>query len=184
MIIRKTNRKRSGATTVEFAMVAILLFTMLFGILEYARFLFMYHLATNAARDGARFACVHTNGGTMGADAERGVPAEPAIITADDVKELVRTGMFNNARYGTGMVGMEGQIEGYTCDVYSVTNTQLTATPPDLDPSGKPAWNAAGFQDKIAVRVSGTYRPVVPNLIGLSSTIPFTVTVLMSSEAN
>lgn len=176
MILRNPNRKRSGATTVEFAMVSILLFTMLFGILEYARFLFMYHLTTNAARDGARFACVHTNGGTMS--------GEPATITADDVKELVRTGMFNGKSYGTGMCGMEGQIVDYKCEVYSVTNAQLTASPPDLDPSGKPLWNAAGFQEKIVVRVSGTYFPVVPNLIGMSSTIPFTVTVLMSSEAN
>lgn len=176
MILRKPNRKRSGATTVEFAMVSILLFMMLFGILEYARFLFMYHLTTNAARDGARFACVHTNGGTMS--------GEPATITVDDVKEVVRTGMFNSNRYGTGMCGMEGQIVGYTCDVYSVTNAQLTASPPDLTPTGKPAWNAAAFQEKIVVRVTGTYRPVVPNLIGLSSSIPFTVTVLMSSEAN
>ena len=109
---------------------------------------------------------------------------EPATITADNVKELVRTGMFNGNRYGTGMCGMEGQIVGYKCDVYSVTNAQLTASPPDLNPSGKPLWNAAGFQEKIVVRVTGTYVPVVPNLIGMSSTIPFTVTVLMSSEAN
>lgn len=176
MTLHQRNRKRNGATTVEFAMVSILLFVLLFGILEYARFLFMYHLTMNAARDGARFACVHTGGGTMS--------GEPATITVDDVKEIVRTGMFNSNRYGTGMCGMEGQLEGYTCDVYSVTTAQLTATPPNLDPLGKPAWNAAGFQEKIVVRVSGTYRPVVPSLIGLSSTIPFTVTVLMSSEAN
>lgn len=176
MILRKPNPKRSGATSVEFMFVAIPLFMLLFGIFEYGRFLFVYHLTTNAAGDGARFASVHTNGGTMA--------GEPTTITVDDVKELVRTGMFNNTRYGTGMCGMEGQLEGYTCDVYSVTNAQFTASPPDLDPAGKPLWNAAGFQEKIVVRVTGTYRPVVPSLIGLSSTIPFTVTVLMSSEAN
>ena len=52
-----------GATTVEFAFVAVLLFLMLFGILEYGRFLFVYHLTTNAARDAARFAVVQTSGG-------------------------------------------------------------------------------------------------------------------------
>ena len=35
MILRQPNRKRSGATTVEFMFVAILLFMLLFGILEY-----------------------------------------------------------------------------------------------------------------------------------------------------
>ena len=174
--------RRGGATTVEFAFVAILLFMMLFGIFEYGRFLFMYHLTTNACRDGARFACVRTNGGTM--------PGEPATVTADNVKEVVRFGRPTTGSwpagtyYGTGMCGMEGQITGYTCYVYAVSNTDLYATPPNLDPAGKPAWTEAGFHEQIVVRVTGTYEPVVPNLIGLSSSIPFTVTVLMSSEAN
>jgi hypothetical protein len=176
MIHRQAGRRRRAATTVEFAFVAILLFMMLFAIFEYGRFLFMYHLTTNAARDGARFASVHTNGGTM--------PGEPATITDSDVKEVVRTGMFNGKAYGTGMCGMEHQITGYTCDVYSVTSTHLNMSPPDLDPAGKPSWTAAAFQDKIVVRVSGTYKPVVPNLIGLSSNVDFKVTVLMSSEGN
>ncbi|HKA05712.1 MAG TPA: TadE family protein, partial [Gemmataceae bacterium] len=64
MITRHPARQRGGATTVEFAFVAILLFMMLFAIFEYGRFLFMYHVTTNAARDAARFAVVHTNGGT------------------------------------------------------------------------------------------------------------------------
>lgn len=174
MILQHSKQKRSGATTVEFAFVALLLFTMLFAIFEYGRFLFMYHLATNAARDGARFACVHTNGGTMA--------GEPATITVNDIREVVRTGLFNGNRYGTGMAGMEGQIVGYTCDAYSLSTSQLIAL--DLDPAGKTAWDAAPFHEKIAVRITGTYRPVIPDLIGLSSDIPFTVTVLMSSEAN
>ncbi len=172
-------RRRAGATTVEFAVVAILLFMMLFAILEYGRFLFMYHLTQNAARDGARFATVHTNGGTM--------PGEPAAITEADVKEVVRTGQFNGQAYGSGMCGMEGHLTAdwaTACQVYSVTAAHLAVTPPDLDPAGKPAWTSAAFQDKIVVRVSGVYRPVVPSLIGMDSAVDFTVTVMMSSEGN
>ncbi|HJZ93078.1 MAG TPA: TadE family protein [Gemmataceae bacterium] len=179
MIIRHPARRRGGATTVEFVFVAIMLFMMLFGIFEYGRFLFMYHLTTNACRDGARFACVHTSGGTM--------PGEPASITTADVQEVVRTGMFSGKSYGTGMCGMERQItSNWTsdCQVYSISQADLAATPPSLDPAGKPAWNAAPFNDKIAVRVTGTYKPVVPNLIGLPTSIDFKVLVLMSSEAN
>ena len=58
-------RRRAGATSVEFAAVALLVFLLLFGILEYARFLFVLHLATNAARDAARFAAVRTSGGVL-----------------------------------------------------------------------------------------------------------------------
>ena len=62
MRVPSSNRRRSGATSVEFAFVAILLFMLLFGIFEYGRFLFVYHMTTNAARDAARFAVVRTGG--------------------------------------------------------------------------------------------------------------------------
>jgi hypothetical protein len=176
MITRHSARRRDGATTVEFAFVAILLFLMLFAIFEYGRFLFMFHVTTNAARDAARFAVVHTNGGTM--------PGEPATITVNDVKEVWRTGMFNNQSYGTGMCGMENHIVGYTIDVYAVPDSDFFATPQNLDPAGKPAWNAAGFHQQIAVRISGTYKPVIPTLLRMNSDVTFTVIVLMSSEAN
>ena len=178
MRIRRTTprARRAGAAVVEFAFVAFPLFLLLGGIFEYGRYLFVYHAAQNAARDGARFAAVHTSGGTM--------PGEPVAVTANDVKELVRTGMFNGREYGSGLFGVENQIDGYTCDVYSVTSTQLNASPPDVDPAGKPAWNAAAFQDKVVVRITGTYRPVLPNLIGMSPTVDFKTTAIASSEGN
>jgi hypothetical protein len=168
--------RRAGATTVEFVFVAFPLFLLLFGIFEYGRFRFVYHAAENAARDGARFAAVHTNGGTMA--------GEPVAITTADVREVVRTGMFNGRAYGSGLLGAEDDITGYTCDVYSVTPAHLAASPPDVAPAGKPSWTAAGFQGKIVVRISGTYRPIVPTLIGMGSSVDFTVTAMSTSEGN
>ena len=168
--------RRPGAATVEFAFVAILLFLLLFGIFEYARFLFVYHAAENAARDGARFAAVHTSGGTMA--------GEPAVVTTADVQEVVRTGMFNGRAYGSGLFGADGHITGYACDVYSVTPVHLAASPPNVEPANKPAWNAAGFQDKIVVRISGSYQPVVPRLLGMGSSVEFKVTAMAASEGN
>ena len=103
---RPAGRRRAGATTVEFAFVAILLFLMLFGILEYGRFLFVYHLTTNAARDAARFAVVRTSGGVTITEADGTQIAEPAAVTTADVVAVWRTGLFNNRAYGTGMCGM------------------------------------------------------------------------------
>ena len=168
--------RRGGAATVEFAFVALLLLLMLFAILEYCRFLFVYHLATNAARDGARFAAVHTSGGTMA--------GEPAAVTTADVQGVVRTGTFNNQSYGTGLLGFEGQIENYVCDVYAVPAASLAADPPDMDPTGKPTWNSAPFHEKIAVRITGKYKPVLPSLLQMGTELDFKVTVLVSSEAN
>jgi len=176
--------RRAGATTVEFAFVATLLFLMLFGILEYGRFLFVYHLTTNAARDAARFAVVRTSGGVTLTEADGTQIAEPASVTTADVVAVWKTGVFNGRAYGTGMCGMENNISGYAVDVFAVPDADLYASPPNLDPSGKPSWTAASFHQQIAVRVTGKYKPVVPNLVGMGADVDFTVTVLMGSEAN
>ena len=47
-----------GATTVEFALVLILFFTFLLGVLDFARMLWTWHAATEATRWGARVAVV------------------------------------------------------------------------------------------------------------------------------
>lgn len=51
-------RKQQGAVAVEFALVALLLFTLLFGIMEMSRVLFYWNTATEATRLGARLAVV------------------------------------------------------------------------------------------------------------------------------
>jgi Flp pilus assembly protein TadG len=54
----KRHRTR-GQSTVEFALVATIFFTMIFGIIEGGRLLFTYHQINNAAREGARYAVAH-----------------------------------------------------------------------------------------------------------------------------
>jgi Flp pilus assembly protein TadG len=51
---------RRGASLVEFAFVAPVLFMLVMGVLEYSRFLFTIQLVNNAAREGARYAAVNT----------------------------------------------------------------------------------------------------------------------------
>jgi TadE-like protein len=177
---QRKQQRRGGATTVEFALVSLLLFTMLFAIFEYGRFLFMYHLTTNAARDAARFAVVRTGGGTLAPNNA----SETATITKDDIIGVMTTGLYNGQRYGTGMSGMQVNIIDYAVEVYAVPDADLYATPPNLNPAGKPEWYTATFHQKIAVRVTGFYEPVIPTLIGMNSSIPFTVIALASSEAN
>jgi Flp pilus assembly protein TadG len=53
----KTRRQR-GTTTVEFAIVATVLFTVLFGVIEVGRALFVWNTLTEATRRGARVAAV------------------------------------------------------------------------------------------------------------------------------
>ena len=48
-----------GATVAEFAMVALLFFTMIFGIIEFGRLLYTHNALTDATRRGARYAVLH-----------------------------------------------------------------------------------------------------------------------------
>jgi hypothetical protein len=47
-------RGERGAATVEFAIIAIVLFTIVFGIIEFGILMFDKHVLTNASREGAR----------------------------------------------------------------------------------------------------------------------------------
>jgi Flp pilus assembly protein TadG len=50
----RRSKKRSGASTVEFAMVAPVFFLFILGIIEVGRGIMVTHLLTNAARVGCR----------------------------------------------------------------------------------------------------------------------------------
>ncbi|MCA9215970.1 MAG: pilus assembly protein [Planctomycetales bacterium] len=51
-------RKRRGAVTVEFALVSIVFFTFVFGMIEFSRLNILRHAADNASYEGARVGIV------------------------------------------------------------------------------------------------------------------------------
>jgi len=55
---KKWRGKQGGAAAVEFALIAILFFSLLLGILEFGRVLFTWNSAVEATRYGARVAVV------------------------------------------------------------------------------------------------------------------------------
>lgn len=66
-----------GSVLLEFGLVAIVLFMMIFGIIDFGRALFTYHFVANAAREGTRYASVR------GADCNplmTGCPADSGSI--------------------------------------------------------------------------------------------------------
>lgn len=178
MMIRKAqSQRRRGAAAVEMGVVGILLFMMLFGVFEYCRLLYVLHVANNAARDAARFAVVHTSGGGA-------MPGEPTTIGYAELDELVRTGQIGGYIAGSGMGGMERNIENFTVEIFAADPAGLAETPAVVRPVPGGQWNSATFSQKIAVRISGNYRPVLPSLLFMGSTVPIQVTVMSSSEAN
>jgi Flp pilus assembly protein TadG len=177
MIDRKEGRqRRRGVATVEMALVSILLFLFLFGIFEYCRLLFTLHVAQNAAHDAARFAAVHTGGGTMAGD--------PATFASTDIVNIATTGQTQGITYGSGMCGMQGNLQNFTVNVFTVDPVALAQTPAVVQALAGSQWNSAAFDGNIAVQITGNYQPVMPSLLFMGSSIPVTVTVMFSSEGN
>lgn len=56
--MKQGKRKQNGAATVEFALVALVFFTMVLAIMEFGRILFAFNSAAEATRFGARVAAV------------------------------------------------------------------------------------------------------------------------------
>lgn len=55
----KQGRNERGTTVAEFAVVALLFFTMVFAIIEFGRLLYTHNALTDATRRGARYAALH-----------------------------------------------------------------------------------------------------------------------------
>lgn len=64
-----------GSALVEFAIASTVALTMIFGIIDFGRGLYTYHLVANAARAGSRYAIVHGSACTVS-----GCPATSAEI--------------------------------------------------------------------------------------------------------
>lgn len=102
MILRRKHRtERRGAAVVESAFVLAIFFLFLVGIIEYARFLFFLHVATNATANAARYAVVHTGDGTTKAQVQQ--------VCTDT------------------MTGQTSYVAGYTVDVFAA---QTGVSPP------------------------------------------------------
>jgi Flp pilus assembly protein TadG len=69
-----------GSVLVEFAIASTVALTMIFGIVDFGRALYTYHLVSNAARGGSRYAIVRGAACTVS-----GCPA-----TADQIQTYVR----------------------------------------------------------------------------------------------
>jgi Flp pilus assembly protein TadG len=164
-VFRRTRARRRGATIAEMAFVLSIALLFLFGILEYGRYLMVLHTTNNAAREGARYAVVHTGDGT----------------TLSQVVAVVKD----------KMAGVDSQISGYTANVFSADpsgiydNTKGTAIyPPTIQTLSGSSWNSATYGSPIVVQITGTYQPILPSFLFMGATLPIQVTAMMNSEAN
>lgn len=168
LLARKVNRRR-GATIVESTLILGVFLMLLFGIFEYCRFLLVLHVTTNAARDGARYASVNV-----------GRPSNFDTVDYTDASGNVFPSI---TKYTTDRMGsVQKNINGYTVAVFPCDMTALNQTPPVVQPKSGAVWNDAQFGEKIAVKITGTYKPITPVLLMMPSQIDIKVAAVMNSE--
>lgn len=187
--LRRRQRRR-GLTAVEAALVMSVFLMLLFGMFEYCRFLMVLHVTDNAAREGARYAVVNVDKpSTFDSTNYTYTDSTGATITLQNIEE-----------YTTSKMGgiHTRNIEGFRVAVYSADPTGLALSPPVVRPKTRTAgtypdpfsssdpnalpWNSAGFTERIAVTIDGTYRPILPSFMFMPSTISVKTTALMGSE--
>jgi Flp pilus assembly protein TadG len=155
--------KERGASLVEFALVAPLLFLLLFGVIEFARVAHGFTTVWTAAREGARYAT------TVGDDDSDGLPN---YLDCASIEEAA-------------LAKVVGMSLG-TSDV-NITFSDLTGTPvADCDPGTPlPAPSPTGSTDidngfGIEVEVEGTFNAIVPFLSSFLDGIDLTSSQIRS----
>lgn len=170
MILRSPSaRRRSGATAVEAGIVLSVFLLFLFGIFEYCRYLMTVEITTNAARDGARYAAVNV--------------AKPSNFDTVDYTDGATTYRHIKAHVNLQMAGIQGAIDDYTVAVFACDSDKLALAVPRVEPkSPAVAWNSAQFGERIAVKITGKYKTILPQFLMMGAEIDINVAVTMSSE--
>jgi hypothetical protein len=81
---KRINTPRRGQSTVEFALAALLLLLLVFGILEVSRLVFAVSNISNGAREGAHYAALHPE--TSVVTLTQHIAPQLIFISAGDVR--------------------------------------------------------------------------------------------------
>ena len=151
---RATTRPRRGATVVEAALVLPIVLMFIMGIFEYGRFVMMQQVLTNAAREGARYALIHSEPFTL--------KGQTYGNATSDVQAVVSK-------------ALAGQhLAGQTIEVYKS----------DINGNSTGPWTSAASGELVCVKISGTFHFLIPNLLSLPATRVITAQSIMRSEGN
>lgn len=153
--LRRRRKGRSGSTIVQAAITLPMLFLFLFGILEYCRYVMLLQVLNNAAREGCRYAVMHTNPQVI-----NGVTYGNAT---SDVTTLVSNCLAGQALNGQSVTVYGSDSVGVSSGV-SWQNTQ----------SGQ--W--------ITVKITGNFVSILPSFLHLASSFTVTAESVMRSEGN
>jgi Flp pilus assembly protein TadG len=151
IIFKQDQDKESGQTLVEFALVCLLFFILIFGIIEFGRALWTWNSIVHATRTGARYAVVETP-------------------TADDsnIKKVVVYNDPNATSSSTPILPglQESNVTVQYCTDAGTCSSSLTVA------------QKQGGQNSIQVSITGYQFYFVVPIFGSSITLPaFTTTM-------
>ena len=150
----RRSKKQRGTAMVETALVLPLALLLLFGIMEYGRFVMTQQVLTNAAREGCRYAVTHVNPVTIG-----GVTYGAATSNVTTVISNISPG-----------VQLSGQ------------NTQIYAS--DTLGNNLGAWSSAVEGQCVCVKITGNYIPLVSKYLYMPTSIAFQAQSVMRVEGS
>ncbi len=157
---RATSKKRrTAAAVVEAALVLPLVFLLLLGILEYARFLMFEHVFNNAVRAGAIYAAKH--GDPVVIDNSSGTAVTYGDATTD-VQNIV-----------TGDLGGE-QLGSQAINVFLSDNLGNNV-------GAYPGGQAGQF---VCVQLTGSYQFMLPKLLHLPTSLTTQFQSVQPCEGN
>lgn len=129
----KARRRRRGAVAVESAIVLPLVLVVIFGIIEYGRYIAMLQVFEQAARGGCRYAVVR-------------------VVDQDTTDAQVK------AEVERLMCGLQSQLSDYNRN----TSIQVFQYDRDHPNDRSASWKDAAFGKLICLEITGTYRTAVP----------------------
>jgi Flp pilus assembly protein TadG len=133
-----------GGPTVEFAMVIMVFLTMVFGLVDFGRALYVYHYVSYAARDGVRFAIVR------GSSCTSFITDCPTNTDGSGVSSYLKTTVLPPA--------------------INPGNLTVTATWPGGNPGCSGAVNSPGCIVKVRVQYNFSFIiPFIPRLTNVMS---------------
>jgi Flp pilus assembly protein TadG len=164
MRIKDIRCRRRAIHVIEMAITTPVILLLLFGILEYCRYLMTLQVTDNAAREGARYAAARTD-------------TDQTNLTTAGIQSYVTTYM-NSA----GLQLSNPTILVYAANKYGQPldiNGNVVASP-----SLATTFDQTTFGECICVQITGTYQPVLPSFMWLAPNITVTSTSVMVSEGN
>lgn len=141
--------RESGETIIEFALTALVLFTIMFGIMAFSLVMFCYLMTSQAARQGARYAMVRGN--SWSGDCNKPSPAN--------------------------CVAQEADIQAYAQSLVSVNSNNLKLDATWLSSTGVACGNADSCKSPgsiVKVTATYTYSEVFPLVTNQSYTMTST----------